>query len=504
MKRVFAAAFAFSLITAGAQARELSEREKLAREIYEELIETDTTHSTGSTTLAAEAMAKRLRAAGVPERDVRVLGPGKRRFAARSEAESSEPSGDRTVASAVGTGSGAASSATDPEERKGNLVARLRAQGEPKQKPLLLLAHLDVVEAKRTDWSLDPFTLTERDGFFYGRGTIDNKAMAAIYVALAIELTREKTRLSRDVILALTADEEGGGQNGARWLVDEKRELVDAGLVINEGGHGALRGGKHFYLALQAAEKTSMNFELVARDKGGHSSRPAPGNAIYRLAAALARVEKLAFPVELNEVTRAYFERLARIEKGDGARAMAALVKNPRDAAAVRQLSAQPTYNATLRTTCVATQISGGHAPNALPQEARALVNCRALPGHAQAEVERALVAAVGDPSIALTALRERESSAPARVDRKFLGAVTRVSNSMWPGVPVIPTMGTGATDSTYFRLAGIPAYGVSGLFDDLDDYRAHGRDERLGVAQFYDGLEFLRRLVRELAVRAD
>jgi acetylornithine deacetylase/succinyl-diaminopimelate desuccinylase-like protein len=448
------------LAASGAQARELNARERLAREIYEELIEIDTTHSTGSTTRAAEAMAKRLRAAGVPEGDVRVLGP----------------------------------------ERKGNLVARLRARGQPKHKPLLLLAHLDVVEAKRADWSLDPFTLTEKDGFFYGRGAIDDKAMAAIYVALAIELAREKTPLKRDLILALTADEEGGGQNGARWLVAERRELVDAGLVINEGGHAALRNGKPLYTALQAAEKTPMNFELVVRDVGGHSSRPTPGNPIYRLAAALTRVQQLVFPVQLNEVTRAYFERLALVEHGPAAEAMRALARNPRDARAAARLSESPVYNATLRTTCTVTQISGGHAPNALPQEARALVNCRALPGHAQADVEAALVAAVADASVEVGALRERESSPPASVDTKFLATVTRISESSWPGVPVIPIMGTGATDSTYFRLAGIPAYGVSGLYDDIDDYRAHGRDERLGVAQFYDGLEFLRRLVRELA----
>jgi acetylornithine deacetylase/succinyl-diaminopimelate desuccinylase-like protein len=456
------AAFACAAIGAAAEAREASARERLAREIYEELIEIDTTHSTGSTTRAAEAMAKRLRAAGVPERDVRVLGP----------------------------------------ERKGNLVARLRARGTPKQKPLLLLAHLDVVEAKRSDWSLDPFTLTEKDGFFYGRGSIDDKAMAAIFVALAIELAREKAPLKRDLIVALTADEEGGGDNGARWLVAERRELVDAGLVINEGGQAALRDGRPLYTGLQAAEKTSMNFELVVRDKGGHSSRPTTGNAIFRLAAALARVQKLAFPVQLNEVTRAYFERLARVEKGPAAKAMTALARNPKDAKAAAQLSASPVYNATLRTTCTATQISGGHAPNALPQEARALVNCRALPGHAQADVEAALALAVADASVEVNVLRERESSLPASVDAKFLATVTRVSESLWPGVPVIPMMGTGATDSTYFRLAGIPAYGVSGLYDDIDDYRAHGRDERLGVAQFYDGLEFLRRLVRELALK--
>ena len=455
-------ALALLVIASSAAAKELSAREQLTREIYEELIEIDTTHSTGSTTRAAEAMAKRLRAAGVPERDVRVLGP----------------------------------------ERKGNLVARLRARGKPKQKPLLLLAHLDVVEAKRSDWSLDPFTLTERDGFFYGRGSIDDKAMAAIFVALAIEMAREKTPLRRDLIVALTADEEGGGDNGARWLVEEHRELVDAGLVINEGGHAALRGGKPLYTALQAAEKTPMNFELVARDSGGHSSRPTPGNPIFRLAAALGRVAQLQFPVALNEVTRAYFERLARVETGPAASAMAALSRNPQDARAAARLSASPVYNATLRTTCTATQVSGGHAPNALPQEARALVNCRALPGHAQRDVQAALIGAVADAGVEVSALRERDSSAPARVDAKFLASVTRVSESLWPGVPVIPIMGTGATDSTYFRLAGIPAYGVSGLYDDIDDYRAHGRDERLGVAQFYDGLEFLRRLVRELAVR--
>jgi len=458
------AVLGFALFAAGAAARtkESSARERLAREIYQELIEIDTTHSTGSTTRAAEAMAKRLRAAGVPEGDVRVLGP----------------------------------------ERKGNLVARLRARGTPQQKPLLLLAHLDVVEAKRTDWSLDPFVLTERDGFFYGRGSIDDKAMAAIYVALAIELAREKTPLSRDLILALTADEEGGGENGARWLVAERRELVDAGLVINEGGHAAQRNGKPLYTALQAAEKAPMNFELVVRDKGGHSSRPTPSNPIYRLAAALTRVQKLTFPVQLNEVTRAYFERLARVEHGPAAKAMSALARNPRDARAAARLSESPVYNATLRTTCTVTQISGGHAPNALPQEARALVNCRALPGHAQADVEAALIAAIADASVEVDALRERESSPPASVDAQFLATVTRISESLWPGVPVIPIMGTGATDSTYFRLAGIPAYGVSGLYDDIDDYRAHGRDERLGVRQFYDGLEFLRRLVRELAVK--
>lgn len=436
-------------------------RERLAREIYEELIEIDTTHANGSTTLAAQAMAKRLREAGFRDEDVQVLGP----------------------------------------PRKGNLVARLRARGKPKAKPLLLLAHLDVVAAARSEWSVDPFELTEKDGYFYGRGTIDDKAMAAIYVTLACELAREKTRLDRDLVLALTAGEEGGGDNGAKWLVAERRELVDAGLVINEGGHGAMRQGKRLYLAVQSEEKTAMNFELRARDVGGHSARPTPNNAIYRLAAALARVEKLVFPVRLDPVTRTYFERIAQIEQGEVARAAAAIARNPNDAEAAASLSRQPAFNATLRSTCAVTMIHGGHAANALPQEARALVNCRALPGQARAEIESALVAAVADERVEVVATSRRESAPPARIDAHFLAAVTRVSGSLFPGVPVVPTLGTGATDSTYFRLAGIPAYGVSGLFDDIDDYRAHGRDERLGVPQFYDGLAFLRKLVRELAV---
>lgn len=440
---------------------ERESRERLARTIYEELIEIDTTHATGSTTLAAEAMAKRLREAGFRREDVQVLGP----------------------------------------PRKGNLVARLRARGKPKAKPLLLLAHLDVVAAARSEWSGDPFELTEKDGYFYGRGTIDDKAMAAIYVTLACELAREKTRLDRDLILALTAGEEGGGDNGAKWLVAEKRELVDAGLVVNEGGHGAMRRGKRLYLAVQSEEKTAMNFELRTRNAGGHSARPTPDNAIVRLAAAISRVGQLVFPVRLDPVTRAYFERIAKIEQGEVARAAATLVRDPNDADAAAILSRQPAYNATLRSTCAVTMIHGGHAANALPQEARALANCRALPGHARSEIEAALVAAVADEQVDVVATSRRESAPPAAIDEKLLATLTRISESLWPGVPVVPTLGTGATDSTWFRLAGIPAYGVSGLFDDIDDYRAHGRDERLGVAQFYDGLAFLRALVRELAV---
>jgi len=436
-------------------------RRALVREIYEELVEIDTTHTTGDTTRAAEAVAARLRAAGVPAADVAVLGPS---------------------------------------ERKRNLVARLRGDGS--EPPLLLLAHLDVVEAKREDWSVEPFTLLERDGFFYGRGTADDKAMAAIWTELLVELARSRAPLRRDLILALTADEEGGRENGVDWLLRQQRPLVDAGLVINEGGGGHLRGGRYLLHAVQAAEKTYADFELSVRDKGGHSSRPTGENPIYRLADALGRIGRFRFPVELNDVTRAYLERAARVEAGATAAAMAALAKDPAAAAAAERLSEQPSYNAQLRTTCTATRVEAGHANNALPQLARAVVNCRILPGHSADEVKGQLAALAADERVEIIQL-DPEFSAPAppaEVDRALLAVVERLSAELWPGVPVIPTMGAGATDSRYFRRAGIPAYGISGIFHDIDDVRAHGRDERLGVAQFYEGQQFLGRLVTALA----
>jgi acetylornithine deacetylase/succinyl-diaminopimelate desuccinylase-like protein len=450
-----------ALSAAAAAEAPLSPREALAREIYEELVEIDTTHSSGSTQPAAAAVAVRLRAAGVPAADVAVLGPA---------------------------------------PAKSNLVARLRGSGaEP---PLLLLAHLDVVEAKREDWSVDPFTLLEQDGFFYGRGSADDKAMAAIFATLMIERARAGAPLRRDLILALTADEEGGTANGADWLLRNQRPLVEAALVVNEGGGGQMRGGRYLLHAVQAAEKTYADFELVVRDKGGHSSRPTPENAIYRLAAALGRVEALVFPVELNDVTRAYLARAAQVETGDTAADMAALARDPADAAAAARLSQQPSYNAVLRTTCTATRVEAGHANNALPQLARAIVNCRILPGHSADEVKAQLAEAAADERVEIAQI-EVEFSAPApaaRVDPALLAVVEGITAEMWPGLPVVPTQSSGATDSRYFRGAGIPAYGISGIFHDIDDVRAHGRDERLGVKQFYEGLEFLGRLVDALA----
>src|SRR5262245_7134306 len=368
--------------------------------------------------------------------------------------------------------------------------------------PLVLLAHLDVVEAKREDWSVDPFVLLEKDGYFYGRGTQDDKAMAAIFTVSVLRLQRERTPLKRDVLLVLTADEEAGDENGVDWLLREHRPLVDGGLVLNEGGGGWMRQGKYLVTAVQASEKTYMDYALTATDKGGHSSLPTKENAIYRLATGLGRIQKLSFPVELNDVTREFLKRAAPTESKDVGRNMRALAANDKDTVAAARLSVEPRYNPLLHTTCVATQVEAGHARNALPQSARANVNCRILPGHSAEEVRGALVTALADPKIEVT-LAEKEIAGPrAQIDPDFLATVERISAQMYPGVPVVPTMISGATDSKYYRLAGIPAYGVSGIFSDIDDVRAHGRDERLGVKQFYEGQEFLWRLIVELAAQ--
>jgi len=460
VKSIVALALAFGLALAARADAPVPESERaLVREIYKQLIEIDTTHSTGSTTRAAEAMAARLRSAGVPDADVALLGPS---------------------------------------PNKGNLVARLHGDGS--EKPLVLLAHLDVVEAKREDWSVDPFMLLEQDGYFYGRGSLDDKAMAAIFTASVMRLSREHAPLRRDVILALTADEESGGENGVDWLLREHRELVDGGLVLNEGGGGWLRQGQYLVLPVQSSEKTYMDFSLRTTDKGGHSSLPTAENAIYRLSEALLRVQKLVFPVELNPVTRAFLVRAAGTESKEIGAAMRALAANEKDAQAARRLVREPRYNALLRTTCVATQVDAGHAPNALPQSAHANVNCRILPGHSAAEVQAALVRAIADSKVEVKATEAEVAGPRAAVDPEFLRTVEAVSADVFPGVPVVPTMSSGATDSKYFRIADIPAYGVSGIFVDIDDMRAHGRDERVGVRQFYEGQDFLWRLIEALA----
>ncbi len=451
----------------GAQ-QPLAPHQRLAREVYRELIEINTADSVGSVTRAAAAMAKRFRDAGFPASDVQLL----------------VPAGKPT---------------------KGNLVVRYRGRGGPGAgKPILLLAHLDVVAALRSDWTLDPFVLTEKDGYFYGRGTGDDKAMASIFVANLLRDRQTGWVPDRDVILALTADEEGGDANGVDFLLDHHRGLIDAAYAINEGGGGSLRDGKPFLNSVQAAEKVYADFTFTARNRGGHSSVPRPDNAIYQLVDALGRVARYAFPVQLNEVSRTFFERTAALESPEVAAAMRGIVANPGDSAAGVTLARDARYNSMLRTTCVATRLSGGHAYNALPQTATANVNCRIVPTSNPREAREALARVVADTGIQITetiALGDRGDAIPSPLTAEIMDPVTSITREMFgPGVPVIPVMSTGATDGRRLRSAGIPTYGVSGLFGDPGDARAHGRDERMLVKSYFDGQEFLNRLVHRLA----
>ncbi len=451
--------------SAVAQAATLEPHQRLARAIYQELIEINTVDSVGSVTKAAEAMAARFRAAGFPASDVQVLVP-------------------------------------PDHPTKGNLVVRYRGRGTAK--PILLLAHLDVVAALRSDWTIDPFVLTERDGYFYGRGTSDDKAMASMFVANLIRDKQAGWVPDRDLILALTADEEGGDANGVEWLLAQHRELIDAAYAINEGGGGALREGKPFYHTVQAAEKVPVNFTLTVSNRGGHSSVPRPDNAIFQLAAGLTRLSQYTFPVALNEVSRAFFERTAAVEEPALGAAMRAIVKNPKDAAAAKTLSAVPRYNSMLRTTCTATRLAGGHAYNALPQTASANINCRIVPTETPEQVRATIARVVADTAIKISetvAIREKSVAAPSPLTPELMTPVTELTHAMFgPGVPVIPLMSTGATDGRFLRAARIPTYGLSGIFSDPGDIRAHGRDERLLVRSYYDGQEFLHRLVAQLA----
>ena len=430
----------------------------LAHDIYKQLIEIDTTESSGSMTIAAEAMAQRLIDAGFPKSDVVVL---------------------------------------TPEARHGNLVARLRGSG--KEKPLLLLAHLDVVEARREDWSTDPFTLVEKDGYYYARGSQDDKAMAAIWIATLIRLKREGYVPNRDIIVALTADEETGNYNGVSWLLQTHRDLIDAAFALNEGGGGAIRDGKNLYNGVGASEKVYVTFRLEVKNPGGHSSLPREPNAIYQLADALTKLHAYQFPVKLNEITRAYFERMAAFEDPAIARDMRALAQHD-DAEAAARLSKNFVYNARMRTTCVATRLDAGHADNALPQTARATVNCRVLPGDDPEFVRAQLVKVINDPAVEVTWIDRAKPSVASPLDPAVMKPIEEVTNELWPGVVVVPLMATGASDGLYLRNAGIPTYGVSGIFSEIGESRAHGKDERVGVRQFYDAVQFLYLLVKRLS----
>ncbi len=412
-------------------------------------------------TKAADAAAARLKAAGFPASDVQVIGP---------------------------------------DARKHNVVARLRGSGA--RKPLLLVAHLDVVEAKREDWSFDPFVFLEKDGFFYGRGTSDDKAMASILTANLIRLKEEGYRGDRDLILMLTADEESGNFNGVEWLVKNHRQLIDADLALNEGGSGQMKNGKYLINQVQAGEKVYQDFRVESRNPGGHSSRPIRDNAIYHLSDALARLEKFDFPVNLSDVTRTYFERMAAFETDAAtAAAMRAVAKPSPSRQAIAQLSSSSSYyNALMRTTCVATRLEGGHANNALPQLAAANVNCRILPGEAPAAIKAKLEEVIADPKVSVAFVDQAKPSAPSPLGPAIMGPLESITKAMFPGVIVVPVMSTGATDGLYLRNAGIPTYGVEGIFYETDDNRAHGKDERVGAKQYFEGLEFQYRLIKALA----
>jgi acetylornithine deacetylase/succinyl-diaminopimelate desuccinylase-like protein len=461
----FLTAIALTCLALGepAQVQSLTARQQLSLDIYKELIEINTVTETGDTARAAEAMAARLRAAGFAGPDVQVFAPA---------------------------------------PRKGNLVARLR--GTAARKPILLLAHLDVVPARRDDWSVDPFKLIEKDGYFYARGSADDKFMAATFVATLIRYKQEGYTPDRDIIVALETDEEILDRDalGIQWLLKNHRDLIDAEFALNEGGSVGLKNGKPIRNSIQTSEKVSLSYQLEVKNRGGHSSLPTKDNAIYHLAEGLVRLSKFTFPFKLNETTRAYFERMAEFEGDQMAADIRSVISGRPDPAALSlvRLSVNPAYNAQLRTTCVATLLEGGHAYNALPQVARATVNCRIMPGEPVDEVKATLERVLADDQISVTQIDEPVLSAPSALHEEIMGAVGKVSQEFWPGTPIVPTMSAGATDGSYLRNAGIPTYGHSGLASDVDDNRVHGKDERVLVKSFFDGQEYLYRLVKQLS----
>ncbi len=461
----FAIAVWVCIFAAGTLPAQVNDATKqLSHDIFKQLIEINTTDSVGSTTVAADAMAKRLLDAGFPADDVQVLGPN---------------------------------------PRKGNLVARIHGTGA--QKPILFICHLDVVEARREDWSMDPFQFIEQDGYYYGRGTGDIKDGDAFLVTTFIRLKQENYKPDRDLILALTADEEGGTSNGVDWLLKNHRDMIEAEYVINpDAGDFELDNGKRILVGIQASEKLYQDYDLRVTNPGGHSSLPTSENAIYELAAGLTRLQHYQFPFELNEVTRTYFAREAEILGGQTGADMKAILQDPPDPAALARLSEIPYYNARMRTTCVATRLEGGHANNALPGMARANVNCRIMPGHSPDEIQAALVQVIDNPKIVVTHATGLASSGipnpPSPLRPDLMSALQKVSNEMWPGVPIVPVMDAGASDGAISRAAGLPTYGLPGLFMDVDDDRSHGRDERIRVASFYDGVDFYYRLIKTLS----
>ena len=431
------------------------------RALYKELVEINTTDSAGSCTAAAEAMRARLAVGGIPAGDMQVIIP-------------------------------------PGAPKKGNLIARYRGAGT--KRPILLLGHLDVVEARREDWERDPFKLIEENGYFYARGAFDDKAMAAIFLDNLIRYRQEGYRPERDLIVALTCDEEiiPSKFNGAEYLLKNHRALIDADFALNEGATGLLTSdGKPQRMTIQAGEKVFQTYTLEVTNRGGHSSMPVKDNAITHLAGGLARLGTFDFPFRLSDTTRAYFERMSAIETGQTAADMQAILRDPPDPDAMARLSQNPSHNSTYRTTCVATMLDAGHATNALPQRARATVNCRVLPGESVAEVQRTLARVMANDKITITPVGEATLSPPPPLTREILGPVEAVSAQMWPGVPVVPALLVATTDGRYMNNAGIPTYGLSGLFRDPDGSGVHGLNERIRVRSLYEGHDFLYRVVK-------
>ncbi len=445
----------------------------LARDIFKELIEINTTDTElGNVTIAAEAMAKRLLDAGFAAEDVKVVGPN---------------------------------------DRKKNLVARLRGTG--KHEPVLLIGHLDVVEAKPEDWTTDPFKFIEKDGYFHGRGTQDMKDGDAIMTTTLIRMRKEGYRPSRDIILALTADEEGGTSNGVDWLFKNQRQLVDAEFVLNHDGYSIdSQNGKALFYSLQSSEKVYADFVLTATNPGGHSSQPRRENAIYELTAGLDRLAQYAFPFELTTITRAYYESMSKIETGQRAADMRAILQTPPDLAAIARVSEDTIDNALIRTTCVATRLSGGHANNALPQRAQANVNCRILPGHSPEEVRQDIVRVIANPQITVQWLNDvlqpedrasdRKGFPPPPLRPEVMQPLQKLVAEFWPGLHVVPGMSPGASDDVFVNAAGLTSYTVTGIAIDRDEHRAHGQDERLEVQSFYKGNEFYYRYLKALTAK--
>ena len=468
MVRVFSLAAVFCA-AAQAGSRDQADQKLLARDIFQQLIEINTTDSVGNVTAASEAMATKLRAAGFAESDLEIAGP---------------------------------------RDNKKNLVVRYRGNG--RRKPVLFIGHLDVVEARREDWTTDPFVFLEKGGYFYGRGTEDMKAGDALLVASFIRMKREGYVPDRDLILALTADEEGGTANGVDWLLRNHRDWIAAEYAINlDGGEFEKDQDKRLLAGLQASEKVYVDYQFEALNPGGHSSLPSPDNAIYHLAGALGRLQKFSFPVNMNEITRNYFLATAALSSGQTAEDMRAITKDPPDHAAIERLSQSPYFNSLLHTTCVATMLTAGHAPNALPQMARANVNCRIFPGEDPEAVRKTLEKVAADPKVTVTVVPVTDEKGavvppvgvpPSPLLPEVVQAEEKTLHSFWPGLPVVPTMSTGATDGRYLRIAGIPTYGIACMFFDVNDTRAHGKDERVGVKDFYDGVEVSYRLIRNLS----